>query len=100
MAIGNPPFGRVRRSANGPRYRGAEFEFHVINIAAELADYGAFILPQQSSSFQYSGRQYYQRCKTGKETDFEKATGLEMTCGAGVDTSIFKNDWKDASIIT
>ncbi len=100
MAIGNPPFGRVRRSANGPRYRGAEFEFHVIDIAAELADYGAFILPQQSASFQYSGRQYYERCKTGKGIDFEKATGLEMTCGAGVDTSIFKNDWKDTSIIT
>lgn len=100
MAIGNPPFGRVRRSANGPRYRGAEFEFHVIDIAAELADYGAFILPQQSASFQYSGRQYYERCKTGKGIDFEKATGLEMTCGVGVDTSIFKNDWKDTSIIT
>ena len=38
IAIGNPPFGRVRRSANGPRYRGSEFEFHVIDIAAELAD--------------------------------------------------------------
>lgn len=40
IAIGNPPFGRVRRSANGPRYRGSEFEYHVIDIAAELADYG------------------------------------------------------------
>lgn len=100
MAIGNPPFGRVRRSGNGPRYRGAEFEFHVIDIAAELADYGAFILPQQSASFQYSGRQYYERRNTGKGIEFEKATGLEMACGAGVDTSIFKDDWKDTSIIT
>ncbi|MBB3948463.1 hypothetical protein GGQ73_004450 [Rhizobium skierniewicense] len=49
IAIGNPPFGRVRRSATGPRYRGAEFEFHIIDIAAELADYGAFIVPQGSA---------------------------------------------------
>lgn len=54
-AIGNPPFGKVARSGNGPRYRGAEFEYHVIDIAAELADYGTFIVPQQSASFRYSG---------------------------------------------
>ena len=100
IAIANPPFGRVRRSGNGPRYQGVDFEFHVIDIAAELADHGAFILPQQSASFQYSGRQYYERRKSGKGIEFEKATGFEMACGAGVDTSIFKNDWKDTSIIT
>ena len=100
IAIGNPPFGRVRRSANGPRYRGSEFEFHVIDIAAELADYGAFIIPQQSASFQYSGRHFYERHTKGKGVDFENATGLTMDAGVGVDTSIFKNEWKDTSIIT
>ena len=100
IAIGNPPFGRVRRSGNGPRYRGADFEFHIIDIAAELADHGAFIVPQQSASFQYSGRQFYERRSQGKGVDFEKATGFEMEAGVGVDTAIFKDDWKDTSIIT
>lgn len=99
IAIGNPPFGRVRRSANGPRYRGADFEFHVIDIAAELADHGAFIIPQQSASFQYSGRPYFDRRTRGKGVDFEKVTGFEMDAGVGIDTSLFKDAWKDTSII-
>lgn len=99
-AIGNPPFGRVRRSADAPRYKGADFEFHVIDIASQMADYGTFIVPQQSASFQYSGRPYYERRETGRATDFEKLTGLVMEAGAGVDTSIHANDWKDTRIIT
>lgn len=59
-AISNPPFGKVRRSGNAPRYSGPEFEFHVIDIAAELADYGTFLVPQQSAPFSVSGRPYHQ----------------------------------------
>ncbi|MCA1868528.1 hypothetical protein HW571_22900 [Agrobacterium genomosp. 3] len=62
--------------------------------------YGAFIIPQQSASFQYSGRHFYERQTKGKGVDFEKATGLAMDAGVGVDTSIFRNDWKDTNIIT
>lgn len=98
-AIANPPFGRVRRSANGPRYRGPDFEFHVIDIASELADRGAFIVPQGSASFQYSGRSYFDRRKIGKGVDFEKATGLVMDGGVGIDTALFRDDWKDTSIV-
>lgn len=99
FAIGNPPFGRVRRHANGPRYRGPEFEFHIIDIAAELADHGAFIIPQQSASFHYSGRPYFERRTQGRGYEFEQKTGLEMDAGAGVDTSIFRDEWKDTAII-
>ncbi|WP_247870367.1 hypothetical protein, partial [Ochrobactrum sp. CGA5] len=98
-AIGNPPFGRVRRTENGPRYHGPDFEFHVIDIASQMADYGTFIIPQQSASFQYSGRPYYERRTNGRGVEFEKLTGLVMESGAGVDTSIFKDEWKDTSII-
>ncbi|MEJ7014770.1 methyltransferase [Sinorhizobium meliloti] len=98
-AIGNPPFGRVRRSGNAPRYRGPEFEFHVIDIAAELADHGAFIIPQQSASFQYSGRPYFERRKSGRGVYFSEATGFEMHAGVEIDTSIFRDQWKDTSII-
>lgn len=99
IAVGNPPFGKVRRSANGPRYRGAEFEFHVIDIAADIADHGAFIIPQQSASFQYSGRPYFERRTSGRGVDFSKATGFEMDAGVGIDTSIYRDEWKDTSVI-
>lgn len=99
-AIGNPPFGRVRRSADAPRYKGADFEYHVIDIASQMADYGTFIIPQQSASFQYSGRPFYDRKDKGRAIKFEQLTGLVMEAGAGVDTSIHASSWKDTSIIT
>lgn len=98
-AIGNPPFGRVRRTGNGPRYRGPEFEFHVIDIASELADHGAFIVPQQSASFRYSGTQCYERRTTGRGVEFEAKTGLEMGTGVGIDTALYMDAWKDTSIL-
>ncbi|WP_082640625.1 methyltransferase, partial [Aureimonas sp. N4] len=98
VAIGNPPFGRVRRSGNAPRYRGPEFEFHIIDIAAELADRGAFLIPQGSASFRYSGAPYFDRLKTGKGYDFQSLTGWEMDGGVGIDTSLFRDQWKDTAI--
>ncbi|QIB36524.1 methyltransferase [Ancylobacter pratisalsi] len=96
-AISNPPFGKVRRNGNGPRYQGPEFEFHVIDIASQLADRGTFIIPQMSSSFVYSGAQFYDRRKEGRGLDFERLTGLHMECGIGVDTTFYRDCWKDVS---
>ncbi|UES42135.1 methyltransferase [Roseibium aggregatum] len=99
VAVSNPPFGNVKRSGNGPRYLGCQFEFHVIDIAAELADYGAFIVPQTSAAFRYSGAQRFRRVETGPAADYQKLTGFRMHEGAGVDTSMYRDDWKDTSII-
>lgn len=99
-AIGNPPFGNVRRSGNAPRYRGKDFEFHAIDIAAEMANRGAFILPQQSASFRFSGSQTYRREVSGKGVEFEKATGFVMEDPLGVDTGLYRDSWKDTSIVT
>ncbi|SHN17078.1 methyltransferase [Roseibium suaedae] len=99
VAVSNPPFGAVRRTGNGPRYRGRQFEFHVIDIAAQLADRGAFIVPQTSAAFRYSGAQYFKRVEAGPAAEFERLTGYRMHEGAGVDTSMYKDDWKDTSII-
>lgn len=96
-AISNPPFGRVKRRGDGPRYRGPEFEFHVVDIAAEIAEYGAFIVPQQSASFRYSGSQYYQRLEKGRGVEFERQTGLVMEGGAGIDTAYYQAEWKDVA---
>lgn len=99
VAVANPPFGTVKRTGNGPRYRGRSFEFHVIDIAAELADYGAFIVPQSSAAFRYSGMQCHQRLDTGPAVDYQKLSGFQMHEGAGVDTSIYKDDWRDTAIL-
>ncbi|MFD1199944.1 hypothetical protein ACFQ3K_16750 [Brucella gallinifaecis] len=68
-------------------------------IIVRRDNYGTFIIPQQSASFQYSGRPYYERRTKGRGVEFENLTGLVMESGAGVDTSIFKDEWKDTSII-
>ncbi|MEF2073513.1 methyltransferase [Consotaella aegiceratis] len=94
-AVSNPPFGRVRRQdgKRAPRYTGADFEFHVIDIAAHLARYGVFILPQMSAGFKYSGQPFYDRHKDGKAVEFQKLTGLHFEAGVGVDTTIFRDQW-------
>jgi predicted RNA methylase len=97
VAVANLPFGRVKRSGNGRRYRGPEFELHVIDIASQLAERGAFIAPQESASFRYSGAQYFERRKSGRGVDFESATGFEMVIGAGVDTAYHRDGWKDGA---
>src|ERR1051326_3352430 len=60
-AIANPPFGNQKQPGCAPRYTGSEFEYKIIDIASHLAEYGAFILPQNSAPFRYSGAPYYQR---------------------------------------
>lgn len=101
LAISNPPFGRVSRpeGKRAPRYTGAEFEFHVIDIAAHLANYGAFILPQMSSGFRYSGSQEYRRDTTGKAVDFQNATGIYLGPNCGIDTAFYKDSWSGVSPI-
>jgi hypothetical protein len=97
VAISNPPFGRIKRTGNAPRYAGAEFEFHVIDIAAHIADSGAFIVPQMSAGFNYSGRPCYERQESGKAVDFQAKTGLHFEAGCGIDTAFYKDAWKGVS---
>ncbi|AKF13545.1 methyltransferase [Sinorhizobium phage phiN3] len=99
-AISNPPFGKVKRSKNSPGYSGADFEFHVIDIASRIADYGVFIVPQNNAGFNYSGKRFYERQTEGKAVKFQQDTGLYFECGIGVDTSIFRNEWKGVSPAT
>lgn len=96
-AISNPPFGNIKRTKNAPRYTGKDFEFHIIDIASHLADYGVFIVPQMSAGFNYSGRQCYERQKEGKAVKFQELTGLHFDAGCGVDTAFYKEEWKGVS---
>lgn len=97
VAISNPPFGKIKRDRNSPRYTGAEFELHVIDIAAHLARSGAFIVPQMSAGFKYSGAQYYERHKDGKAVKFQELTGLHFEAGCGIDTAFYLDQWKGVS---
>lgn len=101
IAISNPPFGRIKRpeGKGAPRYTGGEFEFHVIDIAAHLANYGVFILPQMSSGFRYSGDQPYRRDASGKAFDFQQKTGIYLGPSCGIDTACYKDNWRGVSPI-
>lgn len=96
VAVANPPFGR-RVKAPALRYLGAAFEYKVIDLASELASYGAFILPQQSAGFVYSGARCYERRESPEYRKFAKATGLHLEAGCGIDTTAYQDAWHGVS---
>ena len=91
------PYHRKKCVQNAPRYSGADFAYHVIDIASDLADYGTFILPQSTSPFRYSGVPFYQRSESRSYTTFCDQTGIFLDAGCGIDTSQFRDQWKGAS---
>ena len=93
VAISNPPFGAIGRVGNGPRYTGKDFELHTIDVASTIADRGVFIVPQGSTPFEYSGKDYYQVRPSEKYDRFNAATGLTLDAGCGIDTSYYADCW-------
>jgi predicted RNA methylase len=98
--IGNPPFGRLMTDRKAPRYAGTEFELKILDIAAYLGAYGAFILPQNSTPFRYSGARYYQRVENAKFEKFFADTGVDIEVGCGIDTTFHRDAWRQVSITT
>lgn len=113
-AIGNPPFGATPREARAPRYTGKEFELHVIDVASGIADYGAFIIPQTTAPFRYSGcpaggwkrtikngiGSGYYECPTDLHDKLFAQTGIKLGANCGLDTSSYRNDWHGVSVAT
>lgn len=98
VAISNPPFGAVRTSkAFSGRYTGASFEYKVIEVASQLADYGVFIVPQASAPFRYSGQRSYSVEVTGECQKFMDQTGIILGHNCGLDTSTYKDEWHGVS---
>ena len=94
VAISNPPFGnRVKSAAVGGRYQGGTFEYKVIELASRIADYGVFIVPQQSAPFRYSGSQRYERCPSVECQKFMSVTGIELEANCGIDTATYLKEW-------
>lgn len=103
VAISNPPFGNraaTSKDSSWLKYRGKEFEYKVIEVAGELADFGIFIIPQMSAPFEYSGKQYYNERECSRYNKFHTATGYSLNIGVGIDTSHFRGEWKGTNILT
>jgi hypothetical protein len=99
VAIGNPPFGAIKRTKDAPGgYKGRKFEYHVIAVAAQIADYGVFIIPQMSAPFDYSGKDRFYGDRADSEYErFTKATGIVLEPNCGIDTSIYREEWHGVS---
>jgi SAM-dependent methyltransferase len=96
-AISNPPFGRIARTGDAPGYTGPRFEYHVIAVAATLARRGAFILPQASAPFRYSGEHFHREERDRECARFEAQTGIRLSAGVGIDTTAYADGWRDVS---
>lgn len=102
LAVSNPPYSRIRRNANGPRYRGGLFEYHVIDVASTFAEQGVFLIPQPASPRQFSdaGRGLRDNANQSFEYKrFQKETGLVLDIGLGIDTGVWRDDWKGARVV-
>ncbi|MGW5519110.1 methyltransferase [Nocardia africana] len=99
VAISNPPFGSIKRTKDAPGgYSGRKFEYHVIAVAAAVADYGVFIIPQMSAPFAYSGKDRFDGHGGDREYQkFSKATGITLEANCGIDTAYYREDWHGVS---
>lgn len=98
VAISNPPFGAIKRhDRNAPRYKGRAFEYHVIDLASDAADHGAFIIPQESAPFRFSGRPFYEARQGEGYKAFAAATRVDLFAGCGVDCDYHKDGWRGVS---
>jgi predicted RNA methylase len=85
--IGNPPFGNTPRTGRGPRYTGRRAEYHVIDVAANLARDGVFLIPQHSAPFRYSGSEEFREDRHPEYVRFTQQTGIELEPGCSIDTT-------------
>lgn len=98
FTISNPPFGRSRsphKSVALP-LQGPPLELNVLSIATRLARCGAFILPQESCPFRYSGQSYYEHRISQVYEQFYHQTSIDLECSS-IDCSIYRDDWRDVS---
>lgn len=97
VVVSNPPFGAVvtGKDKRPPRYTGSNFAYKIIDIAAEIADSGYFILQQPDVNYRYSGRSDNLTNMVNKKyDDFVKQTGWVISGDWPSDTTLlgqFKN---------
>jgi len=92
--IANPPFGKAKRLGTGPRYTGSSFEYHLLDLASDIADHAAFIVAQGIAPFRFSGAPYYVETKPRHYHQFWNQTKIDLQAGCGINTTVHKNEWK------
>ncbi|MFB7383301.1 hypothetical protein [Kitasatospora purpeofusca] len=100
MVISNPPYGFVERSGDGPGVRSRRFEYHALAVAAELAECGVFLIPQESAPFRFSGVPSYREVRSAEYERFERDTGLRLQMSTSVDTSGERDQWRGVAPAT
>jgi predicted RNA methylase len=95
--IANPPFGGMNKPSRKFRYTGSAFELALIDMLSDHADMGAFIIPQMSAPFEFSGVQMHRRRHTRESEKFEKQTGLYLSEGIGIDCDYHRADWLEVA---
>jgi len=99
-AIGNPPFGRsVGSKQQSPRLKSGPFEYKVIDVASDLADFGVFIIPQGSAPFKISGCLSFEETSPNGYDRFVKDTNIVLDANCGIDTTV-EAHWSGVNIIT
>lgn len=98
-AVSNPPFGNIAADGFDGKYTGKNFEYKAIEVASRMAAYGAFIIPQGSAPFAYSGKQSYDPTEGATPRKFREQTGIVMEFGTGVDTAYYQDQWNGVSPI-
>lgn len=100
QAVSNPPFGNVKTQDDRKNYRytGSQLEYKVIEQASKIAKYGAFILPQMSVPWKYSGVQGFKNMPSAKYEQFNRQTGIEFEDDPCIDTTALECSFKQVDI--
>ena len=95
FAIANSPFGNVCISSQVKRFFKSRhgFEFYVMELAAAVANDAAFIVPQMSVPFKYSGNNGFTVHQPEKYRQFAEATGLALDLLISVDCNAYIDQW-------
>ena len=91
FAMANPPFGNIKSDFR-KAYSSGKFEYMIIEAASRIANEGAFIIPQMSAPFRYSGTYNHVWLEEGNARRFENKTGIELEFNVGIDTATYKKD--------
>jgi predicted RNA methylase len=94
VAFCNPPFGTTTKSEHAaPRYRGAEMDLKIMDLAATLAPSCWAIVPRDRAPWDYRGNR-----QASKRADaFTAATGLGVHRFASLDCNAYREGWRGVS---
>jgi hypothetical protein len=94
FAISNPPFGTTTKSDfAAPRYRGADFDLKVMDVAATLAPSCWAIVPQDRARWDNRGTK-----RESKRADiFKRDTGLDLYRFSSVCPEYHRDAWRGTS---